>query len=59
MILHFGSFSRRGLLTDRVHPAETWVEGQERGRADYRKSREYKTRKEAVEDRKTTDVSVM
>ena len=56
MILDFRSITRRELLVDSMCPAETWREG---GGAYHRKSRGCKSRKEAVEDSETTDLSVM
>ena len=49
MILDLSIFMRRGFLVDHVHPAET-LRGESRG---------CKTRKEAVVDRDTTDLSAM
>ena len=48
MIRDFGSFTRRGLLADLEHPAETWW-GQIADRAGGGKTGE-----DTVEDRKTT-----
>ena len=48
MILDLGSFTRRGLMVDRVNPAETWGKGRDDVGTKQRKSRMYKTRKEAV-----------
>jgi len=44
--LDFGSFTRRGLLADHVHPVETWGGQSKQGRG-------CKTRMEMVEDRVT------
>ena len=52
MILDFGSFARRGLMMDHVSPAENWG-------TKHRNRRGCKTRKEAVEDKETTGLSVM
>ena len=52
MILHFGSFTRRGLLADLEHPAEI-LGGHISNRAG---GREGEAREETVEDIKTTDL---
>ena len=67
-MLDFSSFTRRGLMVDRVWwtvdvdstrsggpcvPCRKW------GRKQHARSRGCKTRKEVVEDRETTDLSAM
>ena len=52
MILDLGRFTRRGLMVDWVIPAKNL------GETKHRKSKGCKTRKEAVEDRETNDLSV-
>ena len=52
MILDLGSFIIRGLMVDRVHPKETWGDKVQKGQT-------CKTTNETVEDRETTDLSVM
>ena len=55
MILDFRSFTRMGLMVNRTDPAKTWERGGERSG----KSRGCNTRKEAVKDKETTDLSEM
>ena len=57
-MLDFGSFTQRGLMMDHVHHAEAWGVGGGGG-VETRKSGGCKTRKEEVEERQTTDLSVM
>ena len=54
MIRDFGSFTRRGLLADLVHPAEIWW-GQIADTAGVGG----KSGEETVEDRKTTNLPVV
>ena len=53
MILDLGSFTRTGLLVDRVHSAETLVVGSKR------KGRGNNTIMEVVEDGETSNLSAL
>ena len=55
MFRDFGSFTRRGLLADLVHPAEIWGGGISQTEQGW----ECEGREETVEDRKTTDLPVV
>ena len=54
MVLDLGILTRRGLLVDRMHPADSWWGG-----TKHRECRGRKSRNEAEEDRGTTDLSAM
>ena len=51
--MDLGSFTRRGLLVDRMHPADTW----EREGTKHGEGRGCKTRNEAEEDRDPRAIS--
>ena len=57
MILDFVNFTRKGLMVDHVSPEEIGKGGG--GGTKHGKNRGCKTRKEAVEDGETPDLSVM